>query len=217
MRILVVEDEPDLLFAVSRSLIEDGYAVDESNNGEEGLAKALMWPYDLIILDIMMPKMDGLTVLKNLRKQKSTPVLFLTARDAIDDRLQGLNGGADDFLIKPFSIRELLARVRAIIRRSMGQASSITSVGSVEINFADKSIVSNGHPISLTAREFSLVELLVLNRGKIVSRTEIYDHIFDENEDSLSNLLDVHISNIRKKIGPSFIETRRGQGYIVNG
>ena len=215
LRVLVVEDEPDLLEAVSLALVEDGYAVDESLDGEQGLAKALMWPYDLVVLDIMLPKMDGLTVLRKLRRKKSTPVLFLTARDSLDDRLQGLDGGADDYLVKPFSVQELLARARAVIRRASGQASSVISINSVEINLAKKTVKVDGADVSLTAREFSLVELLVLSRGKVVSRTEIYDHIFDENEDSLSNLLDVHVSNIRKKLGADFIQTRRGLGYIV--
>jgi len=119
LRVLVVEDEPDLLAVVSQALVEDGYAVDQSDNGEQGLEKALTWPYDLIVLDIMLPKMDGLTVLSKIRQQKSTPVLILTARDALDDRLRGLDGGADDYLVKPFSVQEMLARVRAVIRRSI--------------------------------------------------------------------------------------------------
>ena len=216
MRVLVVEDEPDLLAAVSQALVEDGYAVDESGDGEDGLQKALSWPYDLIVLDIMLPKMDGLTLLGKLRQQKTTPVLILTARDTLDDRVKGLDGGADDYLVKPFSVQELLARVRAVIRRTLGKASSMISVGDTEINLANKSISIKGVPVTLTAREFALVELLVLSRGKVVSRTEIYDHIFDLNENSLSNLLDVHVSNVRKKLGAHFIETRRGQGYIVN-
>ena len=216
MRVLVVEDEPDLLAAVVQALMEDGYAVDESSDGENGLQKALLWPYDLIVLDLMLPKMDGLTLLGKLRKQKTTPVLILTARDSLDDRVKGLDGGADDYLIKPFSVKELLARVRAVMRRAFGKASSIISIGDTEVNLANKSISTNGEPVFLTAREFALVELLLLSRGKVVSRTEIYEHLFDLNESSLSNLLDVHVSNIRKKLGSNFIETRRGQGYIVN-
>ena len=216
MRVLVVEDEPNLLAAVVQALMENGYAVDESSDGEDGLQKALLWPYDLIVLDIMLPKMDGLTLLGKLRKQKTTPVLILTARDSLDDRVKGLDGGADDYLVKPFSVKELLARVRAVIRRAFGKASSIISMGNTEVNLANKSISINGEPVSLTAREFALVELLLLSRGKVVSRTEIYEHLFDLNENSLSNLLDVHVSNIRKKLGSDFIETRRGQGYIVN-
>lgn len=215
MRVLVVEDEPDLLAAVSQALVEDGYAVDESIDGEAGLQMALTWPYDLVVLDIMLPIMDGFTVLSRLRQKKSTPVLILTARDTLDDRLRGLDGGADDYLVKPFSVQELLARVRAVIRRALGKGSSRISIGNTEINLANKSISISGEPVGLTAREFALIELLLLNRGKVVSRTEIYDHIFDRNENSLSNLLDVHVSNIRKKLGANFIQTRRGQGYIV--
>ncbi len=215
MRVLVVEDEPDLLAAVAQALVEDGYAVDTASDGDDGLKMALAWPYDIVVLDIMLPRIDGFTLLREIRRKKSTPVLILTARDALDDRLKGLDGGADDYLVKPFSVPELLARVRAVIRRALGRASSLVSIGDTEVNLASKSVTIDGTPVALTAREFALVELLLLNRGKVVTRTEIYDHIFDMNESSLSNLLDVHVSNIRKKLGADFVQTRRGQGYII--
>lgn len=218
MRILVIEDEMDLRSVIVQGFIEDGYAVDQAANGLTGLEKALTWPYDLIVLDIMLPTMDGWTVLDKIRSSQDrskVPVLILTARDDIDDRLKGLDGGADDYLVKPFSIRELLARARAIIRRTFGKPSSVEIVGDVHIDLVKKTVAVSEKAVPLTAREFALVELLLLSRGRVVSRTEIYDHIFDENDDSCSNLLDVHVSNIRKKLGAAFITTRRGQGYMV--
>jgi two-component system OmpR family response regulator len=217
MRLLVVEDEPDLLSVVAQSLREAGYAVDIAADGEDGLFKAEGTQYDAIVLDLMMPRMDGWTVLKNLRKTRnSVPVLLLTARDAIPDRVKGLDSGADDYLTKPFELAELLARLRALIRRSAGKASAIIELGDVAVDTATRMVSKAGRPIALTAREYSLVELLAHHRGKLVSRTMIYDHLFDEDDDSLSNLVDVHVSNVRKKLGRNFIETRRGQGYVVH-
>lgn len=216
MRLLIVEDEPDLREALIQALTEDGYAVDAAGDGSTGLTKALMWPYDLVMLDIMLPRKDGWEVLAELRKEKATPVLMLTARDALDDRVRGLDGGADDYLVKPFSVAELLARVRALIRRTSGLASSVAEVNGFEIDLAKKTVCRDSELIPLTAREFSLVELLLLNRGKLISRTQIYDHLFGEDDDSLSNLVDVHVSNIRKKLGADFIKTRRGLGYLID-
>lgn len=216
MRVLVVEDEPDLLRVLVQSLREEGYAVDQADNGEEGLFKAQSWDYDAIVLDLMLPGIDGWTLLQRLRKKKKTPVLILTARDTIDDRVKGLDSGADDYLVKPFALTELLARVRALIRRGAGQAVATIQIADVVIDIAAKTITQNGDAVVLTAREFALVELLALHRGKLVSRTMIYDHLFDENEDSLSNLVEVHVSNIRKKLGKDFIVTRRGQGYMID-
>ncbi len=216
MRILIVEDEPDLLDSVAQYLREQGYAVDCADNGEEGWIKATAWPYDAILLDWMLPKLSGIELLKRLRQNSKTPVLLLTARDAVDDRILGLDEGADDYLVKPFSLLELAARVRAVIRRAAGQTSSTLAIGTIEVNLANQTVKMNGQLVPLTAREYALVELMALNRGKLVSRTMIYDHIFDEEDDSLSNLVDVHISHIRKKLGKDFIETRRGQGYILN-
>lgn len=215
MRILIVEDEPDLLDSVAQYMREQGYAVDCAENGEDGWVKATSWPYDAILLDWMLPKLSGLDLLKRLRQNSRTPILLLTARDAVDDRILGLDQGADDYLVKPYSLHELAARVRAVIRRAAGQPTSVIEIGQVQVNLANQTVTHAGNLIPLTAREYALVELMALNRGKLVSRTMIYDHIFDEEDDSLSNLVDVHISHIRKKIGKEFIETRRGQGYIV--
>ncbi|MEO6182391.1 MAG: response regulator transcription factor [Verrucomicrobiota bacterium] len=217
MRVLIVEDESDLLAGIARALREEGYAVDTSEEGEEGLYKATNWDYDAIILDVMLPKLDGWEVLKGLRKTKKTPVLMLTARDASRDRVRGLDGGADDYVVKPFDLSELLARLRALIRRTANQTRSQIQIGRVLIDYAARTVSLDGDAVSLTAREYSLVEYMALHRGEVVTRTALYEHLFDEDDSSLSNLLDVHVSNIRKKIGPEFITTRRGHGYCIEG
>lgn len=216
MRILIVEDEPDLLSAVAQSLREEGYAVDEATDGETGLYKAKGSDYDAIVLDLMIPRLDGLTLLQRLRSEKKTPVLILTARDTTADRVKGLDNGADDYLTKPFELAELLARLRALIRRSAGDASPRIEVGDIIIDTRSRTVLRNNEEIALTAREYALVEFLALHRGTLVSRTMIYDHLFDEQDDSLSNLVDVHVANVRKKLGKDFITTRRGQGYLID-
>jgi two-component system OmpR family response regulator len=216
MRVLVVEDEPDLLTTVAQALREDGYAVDEAPDGEEGLFKATSWEYDAIVLDLLMPRLTGWEVLERLRKTHKTPVLILTARDGVHDRVRGLDGGADDYLPKPFHLAELKARLRAIIRRSAGLASSEILIGELTVNTKSKTVWRNSEMLFLTPREFSLLELLARHRGEVVTRTQIYEHLFDETEDTLSNLVDVHVSNLRRKLGKDFITTRRGQGYILH-
>lgn len=216
MRVLVVEDEPDLLRTIAQVLREDGYAVDEAADGEDGLYKARSWDYDAIVLDLLMPKLTGWQVLVQLRKTHKTPVLILTARDGVNDRVRGLDGGADDYLPKPFHLAELKARLRAIIRRSVGLASSEIMVGELTVDTKSKTVRHGETLILLTPREFSLLELLAIHRGAVVTRTQIYEHLFDENEDTLSNLVDVHVSNLRRKLGKDFITTRRGQGYILH-
>ena len=217
MRVLVVEDEPDLRRLIAQALRENGYAVDDAPDGHEGLCKATTWEYDAIVLDLMLPKISGLDLLKTLRKTHKTPVLILSARDTMPDRVLGLDQGADDYLVKPFSLPELFARMRALIRRSAGQSESVMTIDDVCVDTRTRTVTKAGEPVSLTAREYAFVELLALRQGELVSRTQIYDHLFDENDDSLSNLVEVHVSNIRKKLGKDFIETRRGQGYIVTG
>ena len=197
-------------------MCEEGYAVDTASDGEDGLFKATSWNYDAILLDLMLPKLDGWELLERLRRVKTTPVLVLTARDALPDRVKGLDTGADDYLVKPFERLELLARLRALVRRAAGQGVSVLEIGDVKIDTASRTVTRQGESIDLTPREYALVEFLSLHRGKIVTRTMLYDHLFDENEDSLSNLLDVHVSNLRKKLGPDFIVTRRGQGYLID-
>jgi len=216
MRILIVEDEPDLLSAVAQSLREEGYAVDEATDGETGLYKAKGSDYDAIVLDLMIPRLDGLTLLQRLRSEKKTPVLILTARDTTADRVKGLDNGADDYLTKPFELAELLARLRALIRRSAGDASPRIEIADIIIDTRSRTVSRGNEEIALTAREYALVEFLALHRGTLVSRTMIYDHLFDEQDDSLSNLVDVHVANVRKKLGKDFITTRRGQGYLID-
>jgi two-component system, OmpR family, response regulator len=216
MRVLVIEDEPDLLSVLAQSLRETGYAVDTAADGAEGLFKAEGGQYDALVLDLMIPRLDGWGVLKALRCTGNTvPVLVLTARDALSDRVRGLDCGADDYLTKPFELAELFARLRAIIRRSAGKPSSIAQIGDVQIDTVRKCVSKSGQLVSLTPREYSLVEFLALHRGELVTRSMLYDHLFDEDDDSLSNLVDVHVSNVRKKLGKDFIVTRRGQGYLL--
>jgi len=215
MRVLAVEDEPDLLGSLLKALREDGYAVDGAPDGEEGLYKAESYDYDAVVLDIMLPGIDGWEVLRRLRKTKKTPVLMLTARDAVRDRVRGLDSGADDYLVKPFELPELLARLRALIRRSASKAQPQLEIGDVTIDTAARKVSRQGQEVLLTAREYTLLEFLALHRGELVTRTMLYDHLFDENDDTLSNLLDVHVSNLRKKLGHDFITTRRGHGYCI--
>ena len=216
MRVLVIEDEPDLLSALTQALREEGYAVDTATDGRNGLFKARGGEYDAIVLDLMLPGIDGWSLLRELRKTKPVPVLILTARDALPDRIRGLDAGADDYLTKPFQLAELLARLRALIRRSAGTANPVIVIGDIQIDTTAHRVTQSGHPVLLTPREYALVEFLAMHKGRLVSRTAIYDHLFDEEDDSLSNLVDVHVSNVRKKLGKDFIATRRGEGYQVN-
>ena len=217
MRILIIEDDPDLLDAVSRAMREEGYAVDTAADGEDGLFKATHWEYDAVVLDIMLPTIDGWKVLSELRRVKAVPVLVLTAKDSVTDRVRGLDGGADDYLVKPFELAELRARLRAVIRRAAGQAHPMIQAGDVVIDTRSRNVTRNNRPVELTAREYALVELLAMHGGRLVTKTMIYEHLFGEDDDSLSNLVEVHVSNIRKKLGKDFISTRRGHGYMVPG
>jgi two-component system OmpR family response regulator len=213
--LLIVEDEPRLLHSLAKALREEGYAVDTAATGEDGLFKARTFEYDCIVLDVMLPLLDGWELLERLRVEKKTPVLMLTARDAGPDRVRGLDLGADDYLVKPFDLPELQARLRALIRRTTGQAQPCIEMGEVVIDMRSRTATRAGQPVTLTAREYSIVEYLALHRGQVVSRTELYDHLMDENDDTLSNLIDVHIFAIRKKLGQSWIATRRGMGYSI--
>lgn len=215
MRLLIVEDEPDLLHSLAQAVREQGFAVDTASDGEEGLYKAESVEYDALILDVMLPKLDGWQLLKKLRTTRTTPVLMLTARDSVADRIHGLDTGADDYLTKPYDLNELLARVRALIRRSSGLPSPTIEIGTVQVNTAAKTVSIGGNAINLTSREYNLLEYLAQHRGSVISRTTLYEHLFDENDASLSNLLDVHVSNLRKKLGTALIRTRRGQGYFI--
>ncbi len=215
MRILVVEDEPRLLHNLAKALREEGYAVDAAAAGDDGLYKAESWNYDAVVLDVMLPGLDGWQVLARLRQRKQTPVLMLTARDATRDRVRGLDTGADDYLVKPFDLDELLARLRALIRRSAGKASADIAIGDVVVDTRARVVSRGGKAVILTAREYAILEYLALHRGEVVTRTALYEHLFDETDDTLSNLLDVHVFGIRKKLGPELITTRRGHGYCI--
>lgn len=215
MRLLVVEDEEDLRRGLEQALREEGYAVDGAGDGADALYKAETWEFDAIVLDIMLPGLDGLEILRRVRKSKTVPVLLLTARDGVGDRVRGLDLGADDYLVKPFDLRELLARIRALIRRSAGAPDPVLTFGPVSVNTVARTVAVEGEAVELTAREYALLEYLARRRGAVVSRTELYDHLFAEEDESYSNLLDVHVCNLRKKLGKDFIETRRGHGYVV--
>lgn len=215
MRILIVEDEPDLLQALSRALRDEGYAVDTAAEGEDGFYKAETYDYDAIVLDVMLPKLDGWEILRRLRKIKKTPVLMLTAKDQSRDRVKGLDTGADDYVVKPFDLNELFARLRALIRRSANKTTNVIEINGVKIDTAARNVSHAGRPVELTAREYALVEFMALHRGEVITRTALYEHLFDEDDSTLSNLLDVHVSNVRKKLGAEFITTRRGHGYCI--
>jgi len=215
LRILITEDEPRLLNSLAKALREEGYAVDTAATGDEGLYKAQNYPYDAIVLDIMLPGIDGWGILERLRREKKTPVLLLTARDGPPDRVKGLDLGADDYLVKPFDLPELLARLRALIRRAAGHAQTQIELNDIVIDMRARTVMLVGKPVILTAREYSILEYLALHRGQVVSRTELYEHLLDDTDDTLSNLMDVHVFGIRKKLGHALIATRRGQGYCI--
>lgn len=216
MRILVVEDEPALLKALGLALRNEGYAVDLAMDGAEGLKKARFLEYDAVLLDVMMPKIDGFEVLERLRAFRNhTPVMMLTARGTTPERIRGLDSGADDYLCKPFELAELLARLRVLIRRSAGNTTNYLQFGEVTVDLTSRTIRKKDEVIDLTAKEQILVEYLAQNHGRWLTREQLYSHLFDESFDTASNLLDVHVSNVRKKLGAGFILTRRGIGYSI--
>ena len=215
MRILLVEDQADMHRIVRQMLEEDGYAVDSANDGNTGLAKALTYDYDAIVLDLMLPNITGWEMLNRLRDRKNTPVLILSALDQARDRCRGLDEGADDYLPKPFSHEELLSRIRALIRRAAGQSKSIIEFSNIHLDTRSKIVKVHDEPIALTTREYNLLEYLVLHRGRVVSREELHDHLFDEIDEVSSNNLDVYVSYLRKKLGADLITTRRGFGYVI--
>jgi two-component system OmpR family response regulator len=218
MRVLVVEDEPDLRRGLARALTDEHFAVDESPDGEDGLFRALEIDYDAIVLDLMLPRVGGIEVLDQLRRAgRKAPVLLLTARDAIDDRVRGLNHGADDYLTKPFAVEELVARLRALIRRAAQHPSPAVIIADLEVDLVARRVRRRGEEIELTGREYSILELLVRQRGTVVPRAVLFDHLYNEDHESVSNAIDVHIASLRRKLGASLIETRRGLGYLIDG
>jgi heavy metal response regulator len=222
MRILIVEDEKSLADIVKKGLEEEGYAVDIAYNGEDGLFMAGNEPSDLIILDIMLPVVDGMTILKKIRKAGvKTPVLMLTAKDTIMDKVSGLDSGADDYLTKPFLFDELLARIRALLRRNSDVKTSIIEIGDLIVDMATHEVRRDGKNISLSAKEYALVEYMALNKNKVLSRTSLTEHLYDQDFDLDSNVIDVFINRIRNKIDRGFytklIHTVRGAGYVLKG
>lgn len=220
MRVLVIEDYDRLRSSLVRGLRENGYAVDQAADGEEGLASASSSLYDVIILDLMLPKRDGFEVLRELRKQGVTSrILVLTARENVRDRVRGLDLGADDYLVKPFSFEELMARVRSLQRRAYAQVSAVIRVDDLEIDTAARTARRAGEPLDLTAREYGILEFLAARKGEVVTREEISTRIYDLGMDRNSNIVDVYVGYIRKKLergGRSrLIHTRRGFGYLL--
>ena len=218
MRILVVEDSRILRQSLSRALRHSGHTVDVAEDGEAGLAATIVHRYDVIILDVMLPKMDGLALLETLRRSGDTShVLLLTARDTVEDRVAGLRSGADDYLVKPFALAELLARVDALGRRLYGVKSNVISVGPLQIDLACRKIALSGANVEITVREWKLLECLARRLGEVIPRSEIEEQIYDDKVEPMSNVVDSAVYGLRRKIGRNFIQTRRGLGYVLGG
>ncbi len=216
MRILIIEDDEVLANTLKEGLSEEGYAVDVAYSGDDGLYMAETMPYDVILLDLMLPEIDGFTILKRLRdKAIEVPVLILTARDSIDDKVEGLDRGADDYITKPFEFSELLARIRALIRRASGNRNPIIKVKDITIDTASHEVYKSGKRISLSTKEYNILLYLVANRGKVVTREELMEHVYDWEKSIESNVIDVYINFLRKKLSKDLIETVRGAGYII--
>ncbi|MBW8004699.1 MAG: response regulator transcription factor [candidate division NC10 bacterium] len=222
MRLLVVEDEKKVASFIKQGLEEESYAVDVASDGEEGLGMALDRVHDLIILDILLPKMDGLRILQELRREKvTTPVLLLTVRATIEDKVLGLDAGADDYLTKPFAFEELLARVRALLRRRAEAEPPVLQVADLTLDPARHVVARGGEKVELTPREFALLAYFMRNPGRVLTRTTISEHVWDYNFDTMTNVIDVYVNYLRKKIDagrePKLIHTVRGVGYVLKG
>lgn len=220
MRILLAEDTPSLARSIAQGLSEEGFTVDVAQNGEDALHLGAEVPFDAIVLDRMLPLMDGLTVLRTLRKRGvRTPVLLLTALGEVHDRVAGLDAGGDDYLVKPFAFEELLARVRALLRRGYGQPSNVVSLGRLQLDLASRTARVDGKPLELTAREFSVLELFAMKPGTTWSRTQLAERLYNEDAERDSNVIDVFVARLRKKLeaaglpGDRMIRTLRGAGY----
>lgn len=220
MKVLIIEDEKKLAGLLQRGLAENGFTVDLCFDGQEGLFMAEHYPYDAILLDLMLPDMDGTTILQSLRaRQNDVPVLVVTARGEVEERIRGLDFGADDYIAKPFDLAELMARLRAAIRRSKGRPSPLLTVADLAIDTNGKTVHRAGQAITLAAREYALLEYLALNAGRVVSRTEMIEHIYETDCEWDSNVIDVYINYLRNKIDkgfqPPLIHTVRGAGYVL--
>jgi two-component system, OmpR family, copper resistance phosphate regulon response regulator CusR len=219
MRLLVVEDDPRLSEVIVRGLREDGYAVDSVGDGQSALYQLAINTYDAVVLDVMIPPPNGFEVCRQMRASNvTTPVLMLTARDAVDDRIHGLDAGADDYLVKPFAFAELLARIRALLRRTPLVAAPTLQVGDLIINTASHRVLRGEEEVVLTSKEYALLEYLARNAGRVISRSEIAEHVWDERFDPFSNVIDVYINRLRRKVDraePHRIVTRRNEGYML--
>lgn len=220
MKILIVEDYGTLRLSIAQRLREEGYTVDDTADGREGLWLAEDGDYAVALLDINLPSMDGLALLSKMRRlKKDTSVIMITAKDALSDRIAGLDAGADDYLVKPFELEELVARVRALIRRRYGVKDSIVRVGDLEIDILRRNARRGGEELELTKKEFALLELLALRSGQVVSRSDVWEQLYDFGDETESNVVDVFIAHLRKKIerpgSPRLIHTRRGEGYTL--
>jgi DNA-binding response OmpR family regulator len=219
-RILVIEDEPRISDFLVRGLSEEGYRVEHAADGAAGWTAMQNGPWDLVLLDWWLPVEDGVQLLRRFRQQdRSTPIIFLTARDAVPQRVEGLDSGADDYLCKPFSFDELLARIRALLRRPSQASSLVLEYGDVQVDLAAQRASRAGRPLELTAKEFSLLALFMQHPGTVLSRTRIFDSVWSDQYDGLSNTLEVHIKELRRKMeahGPRVIQTRRGTGYVLD-
>ena len=220
MRILLVEDDAIIASSLAKGLREQAYAVDVATDGDAAVYQAAVNPYDAVVLDVMLPKRDGFAVCRELRRRGlTTPVLMLTARDSVRDRIEGLDTGADDYLTKPFEFGELLARLRALLRRGPVLAPAVLRVADLELDTHAQRATRAGRDVALTTREYALLEFLARNAGRVVGRAEISDHVWDDNYDPLSNLIESYINRLRKKLDapglPPLIHTRRGAGYSL--
>jgi heavy metal response regulator len=219
MRILVIEDEPKLADYLKKGLSEQSHVVDLARDGVDGLHLALEGEYDLIVLDVMLPGVDGFGILASVRAQKDTPILMLTARDAVEDRVRGLEGGADDYLVKPFAFSELLARVQALLRRGRTQEPTLLRLADLELDLARRRAQRGGRRLDLTAKEFSLLALLLRRQGQVLSRTTLAEQVWDMNFDSDTNVIDVAVRRLRGKLDDPFdaklLHTVRGMGYVL--
>ena len=220
MRILIVEDEKKVAAFIKKGLEEETYAVDVAYDGEEGLYLGLENQYDMVILDLMLPSIDGMEVLSRLRENKvDTPILLLTAKDSVEDKVTGLNTGADDYLTKPFAFSELLARIRVLLRRGKAEAKTVLQIDGLTLDLVSHKVNRDGEEIELTGKEYSLLEYFMRNQGKVLTRTMIAEHVWDYNFDTFTNVIDVYVNHLRKKIDKNYpdklLHTLRGVGYIM--